>query len=53
MFGSQFSSAVYLKNATNKLYIVGTDNQLNAASGTGVVTYGAPRMWGVEFRYAF
>lgn len=53
MYGSNFSSAVYVKNATNKLYIVGTDNQLNAASGTGVVTYGAPRMWGVEFRYAF
>jgi iron complex outermembrane recepter protein len=53
MFGSGFSSALYLKNATNKLYVVGTDNQLNAASGTGVVTYGAPRMWGVEFRYAF
>jgi iron complex outermembrane recepter protein len=53
VYGSRFSTALYVTNAFNKDYIVGTDNQLNAGSGTVSALYGDPRMYGIELRYDF
>jgi iron complex outermembrane recepter protein len=51
IYGSRFSTALYVTNAFNKAYIIGTDNQLNAAAGTVSALYGEPRMYGIELRY--
>jgi iron complex outermembrane receptor protein len=53
VYGSRFSTALYVTNAFNKDYILGTDNQLNAGSGTVSALYGDPRMYGIELRYDF
>jgi iron complex outermembrane receptor protein len=53
IYQSRVMVAAYVRNLTNKLYIVGTDNQLPTLFGTNTSTYGAPRMWGVEARYSF
>jgi iron complex outermembrane recepter protein len=53
IYGSRFSAALYVLNAFNKDYIVGTDNQMNAGSGTVSALYGDPRMYGIELRYDF
>jgi iron complex outermembrane recepter protein len=51
VYGSRFSAALYVTNAFNKAYIIGTDNQMNAAAGTVSALYGEPRMYGIELRY--
>ena len=51
--GSPFSAALYITNAFNRAYIVGTDNQMNAAAGTVSALYGDPRFYGIELRYDF
>jgi iron complex outermembrane recepter protein len=51
VYGSRFSTALYVTNAFNKDYVVGSDNQLNAGSGTVSALYGDPRMYGIELRY--
>ena len=50
---SPFSAALYITNAFNRAYIVGTDNQMNAAAGTVSALYGDPRFYGIELRYDF
>jgi iron complex outermembrane receptor protein len=51
VYGSRFSAALYVTNAFNKAYIIGSDNQMNAAAGTVSALYGEPRMYGIELRY--
>jgi iron complex outermembrane receptor protein len=53
IYGSPLSGALYVTNAFNKNYIIGTDNQLNAAAGTVSALYGDPRLYGIELRYDF
>jgi iron complex outermembrane receptor protein len=48
---SRFSAALYVTNAFNKDYIIGTNNQLNGAAGTVSALYGDPRFYGIELRY--
>ncbi|MDB5425802.1 MAG: TonB-dependent receptor, partial [Phenylobacterium sp.] len=51
--GSHVSVAAYVQNLFDKNYVVGTNNQLNAATGTVSDLYGAPRLFGFELRYDF
>jgi iron complex outermembrane receptor protein len=50
---SHVSVAAYVQNAFDKKYVVGTNNQLNAATGTVAYLYSAPRLFGFELRYDF
>jgi iron complex outermembrane receptor protein len=53
IYGSHVSAALYANNLFDAKYIVGTNNQLNAATGTVGDLYGEPRFFGVELRYDF
>ncbi len=53
VFGSKVSLAAYVQNVGDKKYVVGTNNQLNAGTGTVADLYGEPRMFGIEARYEF
>jgi iron complex outermembrane recepter protein len=53
IYNTRLNAALYMTNAFNKDYIVGSDNQLNAGSGTVSALYGDPRMYGIELRYDF
>ncbi len=51
--GSGVSAAAYIRNATNKDYITGTNNQLTSEFGVATYLYGQPRFVGIELRYDF
>lgn len=51
--GSPVSVAAYLRNAFDEEYVVGSNNQLSTLFGFGSLTYGQPRMFGIELRYEF
>ena len=53
IYGSAFTAAIYATNVTNTEYIVGSNNQLNGATGTVTALYGDPRFYGIELRYDF
>jgi iron complex outermembrane receptor protein len=53
IYGTRLTAGLYVTNAFNKDYIVGTDNQLNAGAGTVSALYGDPRFYGIELRYDF
>jgi iron complex outermembrane recepter protein len=53
IYRTPLSAALYVTNAFNTSYIVGTNNQLNAGSGTVSALYGDPRFYGIELRYDF
>jgi iron complex outermembrane receptor protein len=44
---------VFVDNATDKTYWTGVADFYNQAFGVATATYGAPRMYGVRFRYRF
>ncbi|ARS26940.1 TonB-dependent receptor [Sphingomonas sp. KC8] len=50
---TSLSAAIFVKNITDKTYIVGGNNQLPTQFGTVAYLYGEPRMFGVEFRFDF
>jgi len=50
--GTNLSIAAYVRNVTNKAYIVGSDNQL-PTFGTVTYLYGEPRTFGAELRFNF
>ncbi|CAN5258892.1 TonB-dependent receptor [soil metagenome] len=51
--GSGVSAAVFVRNATDKDYITGTNNQLTSEFGVATYLYGQPRFFGIELRYDF
>ncbi|CAN5143231.1 TonB-dependent receptor [soil metagenome] len=51
--GSNVSAAAYVRNATDKDYITGTNNQLTSQFGVATYLYGQPRFYGVELRFDF
>jgi iron complex outermembrane receptor protein len=53
MFSKGLTGALFAQNLTNKVFIVGSNNQLPSVEGTSTYTYGAPRMFGVELNYKF
>lgn len=52
MLGSKFNSSVYVSNATDEVYRVGSIDVWTSA-GFIAQAYAPPRMWGVEFSYKF
>ena len=52
VMGTGVSVAGYVRNVTNKDYIVGSDNQL-PTFGTVTYLYGEPRTYGIELRLDF
>jgi iron complex outermembrane receptor protein len=50
---SGVSLAAYVQNVTNAVYVVGTNNQLNAATATVADLYGPPRFYGVELKFEY
>lgn len=50
---SRFSVAAFVRNLTDKEYIVGGNNQLPTQFGTVSYLYGEPRMFGAELRIDF
>ncbi|PIB89894.1 hypothetical protein CSW62_24910 [Caulobacter sp. FWC2] len=50
---SPVSAAFYVRNAFDKDYVVGSNNQLSTQFGVGTFLYGAPRQVVFELRYAF
>ena len=53
IYESHVSAAAYVKNVFDREYVIGTNNQLNAATGTVTDLYGEPRFFGIELRYDF
>jgi iron complex outermembrane receptor protein len=51
IYSSRLSAALYVTNAFNENYIIGTNNQLNGGTGTVSALYGDPRFYGIELRY--
>ena len=51
--GSGVSAAAYVRNATDEVYITGTNNQLTSQFGVATYLYGQPRFFGVELRFDF
>ncbi|CAN5238999.1 TonB-dependent receptor [soil metagenome] len=51
--GTGVSVAAYVRNATDKDYITGTNNQLTSEFGVATYLYGQPRFFGIELRYDF
>jgi iron complex outermembrane receptor protein len=51
--GTGVSAAAFVRNATNKNYITGTNNQLTSQFGVATYLYGQPRFFGIELRYDF
>lgn len=49
--GTGVSAAAFVRNATNKDYITGTNNQLTSEFGVATYLYGQPRFFGVELRF--
>ena len=47
------TASAYVKNVFDREYVIGTNNQLNAATGTVTDLYGEPRFFGIELRYDF
>ncbi len=52
MFGSDVDGALFVTNATNRVYTTTVEDLYNA-NGAAVATYGEPRMLGASLRYAF
>jgi len=52
MFGSSFSSALYVNNATNKVYTVSGISQLHSL-GMAAKLYAEPRTYGMTLGYKF
>jgi iron complex outermembrane receptor protein len=53
IYGSSVSAALFVQNVADTKYVIGSNNQLNAATMTVADLYGEPRFFGIEFRYDF
>ena len=53
IMGSGFSTALFVRNASDEVYIVGSANQLPTQFGFVSYLYGEPRTIGAEFRLDF
>ena len=51
--GSQFSAALFMRNAFDEEYIVGSNNQLPTQFASVSYLYGEPRTFGGEIRFDF